>query len=280
MISPSIPQDKPRAELSVFISDHASIYFLDPFPQNKQIALLLHGLGTEGSSWRFQIQALGASGFRPIALDLPGFGQSKFTGKRWSIKNTAGMVIDLISSLKVDRFHLVGISMGGTIALQTAIDFPEHIGSLTLINTFASLRPKRAGELYYLLRRYVKARFRGAGSQAELTAWRIFPKPDQEMLRQELICHIRQTDPDVYKTAMYELGAFDARKSIKKLSLPVMILTGKNDTTVPLENQHDLAIGILGAQQILIQNAGHGVIIDQPEEVNRFLVSFLTEHPI
>ncbi|MEI8131407.1 MAG: alpha/beta hydrolase [Leptolinea sp.] len=266
--------------MPVFVSDHASVFFLDPFAQNQQIVVLLHGLGTEGSSWRYQIQALGAAGFRPIALDLPGFGQSKFTGERWSIKNTARIVMDLVTSLSEERFHLAGISMGGTIALQAAIDFPERIKSLALINTFASLRPKRAGEWYYLLRRYVKARFRGAGSQAELTARRIFPKPEQEILRQELIQHIQQTDPEVYKSAMQALGTFDVRKLIKTLSIPVLVLTGENDTTVPLENQHDLAIGIQNAQQIIIQNAGHGVIIDQPEVVNRNLVLFLSEHSI
>lgn len=266
--------------MPIFISDQVSLHFLDPFLKNSQIVLLLHGLGTEGSSWTYQFKELGAAGFRPIAPDLPGFGQSEFTGKRWSIRNTAHMVVDLVGNLQIEKFHLAGISMGGTIALQIAIDFPEYVQSLALINTFASLRPKRAGELYYLLRRYVKARLSGAGSQAELTAWRIFPKPEQEMLRQELIHHIRQTDPEVYKTAMHELGTFDAGKSIKNLSLPVMVLTGENDTTVPLENQHDLVVGIPGALQIMIKNAGHGVIVDQPEEVNRHLIQFLKKHSI
>jgi pimeloyl-ACP methyl ester carboxylesterase len=253
---------------------------LDPYPENSPIVLLLHGLGTEGSSWTYQTIALGGAGFRPIAPDLPGFGQSKFSGKLWSIKNTAAMVMDLAGSLQKDKFHLAGISMGGAIALQTALDFPEQIANLCLINTFATLRPKRLDELYYLLRRYVKARLNGAGSQAELTARRIFPKPDQELLRQELVQHIRQTDPVVYKTAMHELGTFNVRKSLKNISHPVLVLTGEKDTTVSLENQHDLAVGIHGASQIIIQNAGHGAIIDQPEEVNRCLIQFLKQHSI
>lgn len=266
--------------MPVINSEQASLFYLDPFTQNSQVVLLLHGLGTEGSSWINQVQSLGAAGYRPIAPDLPGFGQSRFSGKRWSIKTTAQLVIDLMTSLNVERFHVTGISMGGTIALQAALDFQARMRSLVLINTFATLRPKRANEWYYLLRRYFKARIGGAGSQAELTAQRIFPQPDQEMLRQELIHHIRQTDPEVYKTAMYELGTFDVRKSIKNLHLPVLILTGENDTTVPLENQHDLAVGIPGSQQVMIQNAGHGMIVDKPEDVNSQLINFLKQHSI
>jgi hypothetical protein len=67
-----------------------------------------------------------------------------------------------------------------------------------LINTFASLHPKRWNEWVYLVRRYIRAWFRGAGAQAELTANRIFPRPDQEEIRRELVSHIRQTDPQVY----------------------------------------------------------------------------------
>jgi 3-oxoadipate enol-lactonase len=266
--------------LPVFTSNQAVISYLDPYPQNSTVVLLLHGLGTEGSSWTYQLTALGEIGFRPIAPDLPGFGQSRFTGKRWTIHNIAGLVVDLMIYLKVEKFHLAGISMGGTIALQAALDYPERIASLCLINTFATLRPKRIGEMYYLIRRYVKARIGGAGSQAELTARRIFPNPGQEMLRQELVQHIRQTDPVVYKTAMHELGIFDARKSLESISKPVLVITGVKDTTVSLENQHDLAIGIPGASHIFIQNAGHGAIIDQPEEVNRNLIQFLKQHSI
>jgi 3-oxoadipate enol-lactonase len=266
--------------LPVYNNDQASFNYLDPAPQNSQVVLLLHGLGTEGSSWIYQIQALVAAGYRPVAPDLPGFGQSRFLGKRWSIKNTAHTVVDLMLNLKAERFHIAGISMGGAIALQSTLDFPERIASLVLINTFATLRPKRANEWYYLLRRYFKARIGGAGSQAEITAHRIFPRPDQEMLRQELMLHIRQTDPEVYTTAMHELGTFDVLKSLKNLHLPVLILSGENDTTVPLENQHDLAVGIPGSLQVMIQKAGHGMIVDKPLDVNSQLINFLRQHSI
>jgi 3-oxoadipate enol-lactonase len=260
--------------------DPANLFYLDPCPENQSAVFLLHGLGTEASSWINQIQALGEAGYRPIAPDLPGFGRSKFLGNRWSIRDMAKVICTLADHLEIKRFHLAGISMGGTVALQTAIDFPDRLLSLVLINTFASLQPKRWNEWVYLLKRYFRARFRGVGSQAELTASRIFPRPDQEELRRELISHIRQTNPKVYKEAMQELGFYDARKKLKDIQKPTLLITGENDTTVPLENQHDLVAGITGCRQVFIANAGHGVIIDQPDDVNQKLVEFFAQHSI
>ncbi len=256
------------------------LFYLDPTPENQPVVFLLHGLGTEASSWVYQMQALGEAGYRPIALDLPGFGRSKFLGDRWSIRDMAKVICTLADQMEISQFHLAGISMGGTVALQTAVDFPERLLSLVLINTFATLQPKRWNEWIYLLKRYFRARLKGAGSQAELTASRIFPKPEQEELRRELIMHIRQTDPVVYRTAMRELGLYDARKKLKDIHLPCLVITGENDTTVPLENQHELVTGIPDCRQVFIANAGHGVIIDQPDEVNRKLVEFFMQHSI
>jgi pimeloyl-ACP methyl ester carboxylesterase len=256
-------------------NDIARLFFLDPHPYNRVPVLLLHGLGTEASSWTYQFDALAAAGYRPIAPDLPGFGRSPFNGESWSIQYASKVIIGLADSLGIDRFHLAGISMGGTVALQMAIDNPDRITSLVLINTFATLRPKRWDEWIYLLRRYFRARVRGAGSQAELTASRIFPRPDQEELRQELVAHIRQTDPVVYKQAMRELAVYDAHRNLKNIRIPSLVISASNDTTVPLENQHDLFAGIPGCRQVFIENAGHGVIIDQPDRVNQTMIEFM-----
>ena len=255
--------------------DGASLHYLDPSPNNGPVILLLHGLGTSADSWTYQFEELISAGFRPVAPDLPGFGKSKFSGETWSIKYAASAMIGLADRLGIDRFHLAGISMGGTIALRMAIDFPERISRLVLINTFATLRPGRWDEWFYLLRRYVRARVRGAGSQAELTASRIFPHDGQQELRKVLVENIRQTDPDVYKQAMRELALVDVRKNLPAIHIPSLVITARNDTTVPLKNQNNLYSGIPGCRQVFIEEAGHGVIIDQPDMVNQTMIKFL-----
>ncbi|NMB53535.1 MAG: alpha/beta hydrolase [Leptolinea sp.] len=256
------------------------LFYLDTAPENAPVVFLIHGLGTEASSWTYQMEALKEAGFRPIAPDLPGFGLSTYHGEHWTIQEAAEMISALADRMDLKTFHVAGISMGGTIVLQMALDCPERIASLILINTFACLRPKSWNEWFYLFRRYLRARFRGAGSQAELTATRVFPRPDQEELRRELVKHIQQTDPYVYRQAMRELGSFDVRRQLGRINKPTLVISGENDTTVPLANQHDLVTGIPGCRQVFIPEAGHGAIIDRPDLVNQSILEFLKQHSI
>lgn len=113
-----------------------------------------------------------------------------------------------------------------------------------------------------------------------MTAARVFPRLDQEELRRELVKHIQQTDPFVYRQAMHELGSFDVRKKLGNIKTPTLVISGENDTTVPLANQHDLVAGLPGCRQIFIPGAGHGAIIDRPDLVNLAMLEFLKQHSI
>ena len=117
--------------------------------------LLLHGLGATGESWGFQIPALVESGFSVIAPDARGFGGSSFPGRRTTIQQMAGDMVDLLQQLSIQQAHVVGISMGGTLALQMAIDHPRMIAKLMLVNTFGRLQPKNPGVWLYFLIRFI-----------------------------------------------------------------------------------------------------------------------------
>lgn len=251
--------------------------YLDPMPKNDHPVLLLHGLGADGESWYYQIQALVEAGFRPIAPDLPGFGASPAPLYRWTIPSVAEELADLLSTLTEGPVDVVGISLGGAIAQQLALDTPEKVRKLVLMNTFACLRPKHANEWMYLLRRFVIANLRGAKAQAQAVAWRIFPGADQAELRQILVEKIQHADPKVYRFAMRSLALFDVRRKLKHIRMPVLVISGENDTTVPLINQEVLVRGIEGAVHILIPDANHAVIADQPDLINQALLSFLCQ---
>lgn len=251
------------------------ISYLDPNPQGSPAVLLLHGLGALGSSWGYQILTLKEHGFRPIAPDLPGFGQSHFTGRSWTLPQAARQVCALLPALDLQHAVVAGISMGGVVAQQIALDSPALVERLVLVNTFAALRPKRWNEAAYLLGRFLRARVAGVNAQAEMVAWRIFPHPLQTELRAELIRQIRQADPKVYPAAMRALALHDSRRRLGQIRVPTLIITGANDTTVPLPNQADLVRGIPTARQVIIPDAGHAVIVDQPQAFNQALLDFL-----
>jgi pimeloyl-ACP methyl ester carboxylesterase len=212
---------------------------------------------------------------RPIIVDIPGFGKSPFTKRNWSIPGAAAEIAGWVLKTLTVPLQLVGISMGGTIALQLALDYPQIVERLVLVNTFAALRPTRLKDLTYLVGRFMRANLLGVEAQAEMVAWRIFPEADQEPLRKILIDSILQSDPAVYRAAMRSLGLFDVKKRLREISIPTLVITGTLDSTVPPLVQAVLAEKIPGARQVLIPGGRHAVIADHPERFNQALLEFL-----
>ena len=262
-------------DFSIITRLHKSIHFYDANPSGFPTVLLLHGLGADGSSWGYQFPAIIKCGMHPVAPDLPGFGKSLYSGGKWRIQDVAKEITEFCTEQKMNPLFVVGISMGGTIAQQITLDYPEFVKKLVLVNTMASLRPKNIKDDYYLLKRFIVANIKGVEAQAELVARRIFPGDDQEVLRKELIDRIIRSDPKVYRAAMVSLGLFDVRMRLKEIKIPTLVISGANDTTVPLEIQQELVRNIPGAQQKIIPNSGHAAPVDQPDLFNQALVEFL-----
>jgi 3-oxoadipate enol-lactonase len=249
--------------------------YLDPNPKGQPAVLLLHGLGANGSSWALQIPPLIEAGFRPLAPDAPGFGDSPYDGKGWSIKRAAAAMAELLLELQTGPAHVVGLSMGGAIAQQFAIDHPQLTGKLILVSTFAALRPVRWTGWFYYLQRFILVHTLGIPAQAKFVARRIFPAEKDESLREMLVQQITRADPRAYRGAMRSLGLFNSRNKLVRIKAATLVITGVNDTTVSYENQRLLAEGIRGARLVIIPGAGHAVSVDQPESFNKTLMEFL-----
>lgn len=253
------------------------LHYLDPNPSGSPGVLLLHGLGANGASWTLQFDPLLKAGFRPLAPDAPGFGDSPYDGKGWSIPRAAKSTAEFLQKMNVVPSHVVGISMGGTIAQQLTLDFPQLVRKLVLVNTFSLLRPKRLSGWFYFLQRFILVHSLGLPTQAKFVSRRIFPQEDQQVLRDLLIDQISKTDPRAYRAAMRSLGLFNSSKRLSEIKIPTLIVTSEWDTTVPLESQRLLAERINGAQQVVIPGAGHAVSVDQPEQFNKVLLDFLRD---
>jgi len=253
------------------------IFYDDPNPEGLQPVLLLHGLGSDSSSWQLQMGALIGNNLRPITIDIPGFGRSTCETQSWNFEYCAAICIEIINTLAIGKFDLIGISMGGVVAQFIGLNYPERINKLVLINTFASIRPQKLDQWYYLIKRYLSTRLLGKNEQAKLVAYRLFPDPDQQIYRDEIIRQITRADAHVYQQALTRLGLLDNRKRMKKIQNETLVLTAEGDTTVPVQNQIEMAKLIPGAKQVFIPKSRHAVIIDQPEIVNQKIVAFLIE---
>ncbi len=243
--------------------------------EKRKAVLLLHGLGVYGESWWHQIQALQEHGYLPIAPDLPGFGSTPADKGRWSVKNAAASAMRVLDQSGIDKVVVCGLSMGGVVALELAIEYPARIDGLILINTFSALRPASLSEIVYFVRRGLRAYLRSPGNQAELVAERIFPLPEHAEWRSRLVQSIRDSNPKVYRQSMLALARYNANRQLTGFEIPTLVITGSRDTTIPPRVQERMARKIPGARHHLIDGAGHGVIIDHVETVNQLILEFL-----
>jgi len=237
--------------------------------------VLLHGLGANADSWQLQLPALTEAGYRPIALDLRGFGASTYPGGVLRIPEMAGDVILLLHALGIENVDLVGISMGGVVGLQLALDHPTYVHKLVLVNAFASLEPDNFSQFVYYYFRLVMVHTLGVEAQAKAVAHRIFPNPKHEDFREQLRAQILQADPRAYRGVMRALRVFNVKDRLGEIQIPTLVVTAKNDTTVSPQRQTVLAKHIPNAQQVFISDANHAVTIDQPHHFNQNLIEFL-----
>ena len=262
--------------MSTQLPNTAALHYLDLNASGHTAVILLHGLGASGSSWGLQFPAFEQAGYRIIAPDLRGFGQSSYPGQT-SIAEMAKDVRNLLEQLKISKAHLVGISLGGTVALQFALDAPDRVHKLVLVNTFAQLRPKNLGVWVYMLWRLFLVHTIGMETQGKVVAQRVFPHPGQEVFRQQLREQIQQADPRGYRATMRALGQFNVNARLGEIRCPTLILTSEHDTTVPAETQRALAGSIPGARQILFPEGGHALSVDHAEGFNTAVLAFLSK---
>ncbi|MGZ6346245.1 MAG: alpha/beta fold hydrolase [Anaerolineales bacterium] len=255
----------------------AKLHYLDPNPAGNPAVLLLHGLGADANSWALQIPVLTAAGFRPIAVDMPGFGQSPYDGRGWSIRRVADDAADMVDQLQTGPAHILGLSMGGTVAQKFALDTPHLTRKLVLVSTFAVLRPGNLSGWLYFLQRFFLVSTLGLPAQAKVVAQRVFPDPHNEELRKILVETITRADPRAYRKAMASLGLFNSTKWLGKIDAPTLVVTGEDDTTVNPTRQRMLVDCIPNVRQVVIPKAGHAVPVDQPDRFNEEMLAFLGE---
>ncbi|MCS7287162.1 MAG: alpha/beta hydrolase [Anaerolineae bacterium] len=256
------------------ISEHVCIHYEEVNPPGSPPVLLLHGLGSAGADWFFQFEALSRAGFRVLAPDLRGFGRSSAPPKI-TVKAMADDMAIFLKKLNAYPAHVVGISMGGAVALQLALDHRDLVSKLVLVNTFARMRFTSLREVLYLFTRLLLISLLGLEKQAEIVARRVFPHPGQEALRNNLRQRILHTNPYSYRSALKSLQKFNVFPRLKELNMPVLVVTGAEDTTVHPKVQEEMARAIPGAKHIIVEGSGHGIIADNPEAFNRILLEFL-----
>lgn len=258
------------------IIHHLSIHYQES--GSGDAIVLLHGLGSCAQDWLLQMPVFTGK-FHVIAPDLRGHGRTDRPQGRVRVSDLASDVVGLLDELNVRRVHVVGLSLGGCVAQQMALDCPARVRSLTLVNTFARFGlggPRNA--LPLALRMAVLGSL-GLPAQARFVARRLFPKPEQAPLRQMAAERIAANDPVTYRRLLLAIRAFDVTRRLSEIVCPTLVIAGDRDTTVPLRAKQLLASRIPGARLELVSDSGHATPVDQPDVFNRLVMGFIEIAP-
>ena len=136
--------------MSYFDQQGCQIYYEDV--GRGEPLILIHGLGSSTQDWEYQIPEL-QKYFRVIAIDVRGHGRSGKPVETYSIQTFANDIKALIKHLELDKPHIVGISMGGMIAFQLAVDHPELLGSLTIVNSAPEVKAHNLKQWFEVAKR-------------------------------------------------------------------------------------------------------------------------------
>lgn len=238
--------------------------------------VLLHGLGSSSRDWTPQVPVLGAR--HPLLLvDLPGHGRSS-PGGSTSIDAMAAHVDALLDRLRLAPAHVVGLSLGGCVALALALRAPDRVRSLTLVNAFAHRAPAGVRALGRMLVRLVLLGVAPMSVVGGHVARGLFPRPAQRRLCLDAAAALARTPRGAYLRTMIALARFDARGALGGVRCPTLVIAGDADATVPLHAKRALAAGIPGARLLVLTDSGHATPWDQPDEFNGAVIDFISDH--
>ena len=240
------------------------------------VVICLHGIGGRRDVWEPQIQTILQRGFRAVAWDAPGYGDTpQISAPSWDGFSAA--LLRLLDGLELERCVLLGHSFGGMIAQHFASKHAERVRALILSATSPAFG-KSDGDW-----------------QRNFIAQRLGPLDEghsMEELSEAIVSSLVGTNPDAegverakkamaacpdatYRRSIEALLTFDMREHLSRISVPTLVVAGENDRNAPSSMMERMAARIPGARFVVVPQAGHLANLEQPSEFNAILSKFL-----
>ncbi len=230
--------------------------------------IFIHGAGSSHLIWWNQLRAL-APLAQAVALDLPGHGKSS-PGGRDSVPAYADVIVRFLDARGFDRAVVAGHSMGGAISQMLALSHPDRIAGLALIGTGARLRVLPA-----ILDGIISAD--SFDNTVELIVENSYaPGLDPDMRRRAKE-ELRACAPAVTHGDFVACNNFDVIARVGEIHASTLVVCGRQDRMTPAKYSEFLASRMPNARLVLVEDAGHFVMVEKPDAVNQALVDWLTD---
>jgi 3-oxoadipate enol-lactonase len=241
--------------------------------------LMIHGFAVRGDMFNPILRHY-LDDFRVVLPDLRGFARSSHVRGPIAIRDHAADMVRLLDKLDIAQAHIIGYSMGGLVAQQLAIEYPDRVKALVLGCSW-SYKSQTPGEM--MLEILTPIMFRGVGAQRALDF--VYDNVAQ--------CMGLLKDPKLaawYREAMTstpdhrladgarELYHYDSRAKLRHIKAPALVVAGDADQVVPYYHAEHLARMIRTSELHTFEGAGHGLIFSQPDRFAAISKEFLQHH--
>lgn len=260
---------------------HGMVHYRIEGPQDGAPVVLVHGFSVPGYAWDTTRAALAGAGFRVVSFDLYGRGFSDRPDVRYDRDLFAGQLGELMDALHMHKASVVGLSMGGAVVGRFAAAHPERVRSMVLLaplnqpQDISVMAWPGVGE--WLFRSWYLP---------SLGASQLDDYPHPERLPSDWSARFQtQMRYDGFGNAILSTIRNTATQSsipdfeaVGKASLPVELVWGERDTTVPYAEHVAVQRAIPQAQFVSLPGIGHMSVVEDPAAVMPHLISFLRAH--
>ena len=240
---------------------------------------MLHGVGGGKGVWPHALEALVEAGYRTIAWDMPGYGESAAIDPYDNV-GLARALEALIDATGAPRNVLLGHSMGGMVAQEAVALYPDKIDALILSATSPAFgKPGGAWQQQFLQSRFAPLDAgRGmAGLAPELVA--AMTGPLAETAGVALACETMARVPEsTYRAALSAIVSFDRRANLAAIRVPTLCIAGEHDRNAPALVMEGMAARIPAAQYLCLPGVGHLANLEAPAAFNAPVLEFLKRY--
>jgi 3-oxoadipate enol-lactonase len=246
-------------------------------PANGTPVVLSHSILAASMMWDEQAQLLAEQGYRVIAMDTRGHGQSAASAPPYRMDDLVADTLAVLDGLGIAKAHYIGLSLGGMSGFGLASQHGERVLSAILCDCRADM-PAEMGAVWN--ERMSLARAQGCGALAMPTLARWFGAAFLEQnpaLRDAFVRTLSATQVDGFVGCAQAIQGLDYMAQVDRIAVPVTLIVGANDGPLPQAMQH-LQTRIRGSQLVVIDDAGHLPNIDQAHAFNRALLAHFAAH--
>ena len=248
----------------IFISDQGEGYPL----------ILVHGFLGSSEMWKPQINFF-KNYFRVITPDLPGFGKSNKAKLHNNIQSIANLLLDCLEEKKIDKFYLLGHSMGGMIVQEMAKKDGNKISKLVCYST--GPRGEMPGRFETVDQSREKLKKKGLKIAAKNIAKTWFIKGEDAKYFDICIEAGKQTSMEAVDNALIAFKNWNGVDTLKNIKNETLIIWGDQDKSYNFKQVQTLKQNIANSTLYIINGCAHNVHLEKAEEFNRIVLNFLNK---